>query len=153
MRIKRIKGFNGRYFISDNGKVFSKDNNENMKEKKPFKNHNGYLRVSLCNNGKQKKYFVHRLVAIYFVKNPFNYDCVDHIDENKMNNNYTNLRWTTKQFNLGRSNARLNKAQVEYIKRNYKRGNGLELSKKFNVDLSMVVKIAKGKAYLWINER
>ena len=153
MNIKQIKGFNNKYFVSSNGKIYSMQDDGTLKEKKPFKSHNGYLRVTLWNNGKQKKYFVHRLVAIYFVKNTYNYDSVDHIDENKLNNNYTNLRWTSKSYNMGRSNAKLNKMQVDYIKKNYKRGNGVELSKKFNVDLSMVVKIAKGKAYNWINER
>lgn len=151
MRIKKIKGYDN-YFVSDDGIVFSKTKDE-LVEKKTFLSHNGYKRVTLWNKGKQKKYFVHRLVAEYFVKNVNNYDSVDHIDENKLNNNYNNLRWTSKSYNLGRSNALLNKTEVDYIKRNYKRGNGIELSKKLNVDLSMLVKIAKGKAYNWINER
>ena len=151
-RIKQIKGYGGRYFISENGKVYSNYEGK-MKELKTFKNHNGYLRVSLNYNGHRKKYFVHRLVAKYFVKNTYGYESVDHIDKNIYNNNYTNLRWTSKQYNMGSNNAKLNKVQVEYIKNNYKRGNGKELSERFNIDLSMVVKIAKGKAYKWINER
>ena len=152
MRIKQIKGFNGIYYISDTGKVFSNISGE-MKEKKPFKNHNGYLRISLWKNGKSTNIFIHRLVAEYFVKNPYNYDSVDHIDSNRLNNNYYNLRWTSKSYNCGRSIAQLNKMQVEYIKKNYKRGNGQEIADKFNIDLSIVVKIAKGKAYNWIGER
>lgn len=31
--------------------------------------------------------------------------------------------------------------------------NGKEIAQKFNIDLSMVVKISKNKAYNWINER
>lgn len=151
MRIKQVKNYKN-YYISDTGKIYSKANGE-LKELSPFYSHNGYKRITLWNKGKQKKCFIHRLVAENFVKNINNYDSVDHIDENKENNHYTNLRWTSKSYNLGRSNAKLNKAQVDYIKSNYKRGNGIELSKKFNVDLSMVVKIAKGKAYNWINER
>lgn len=151
--VKQIKGFNNKYFITSKGKVYSIQKDGNIKEKRPFKSHNGYLRVSLCDNGKQKHYFIHRLVAEYFVKNRNNYDSVDHIDQNKLNNDYTNLRWTSKSYNMGRSNAKLNKTKVDYIKKNYKRGNGKELSEKLNVDLSMVVKIAKGKAYNWIDER
>ena len=152
-KIKQIKGFNNRYFITSNGKVYSLQKDGSLKEKQPFKSHNGYLRISLCDNGKQKHYFIHRLVAMYFIKNQYNYDSVDHIDKNILNNDYTNLRWTSKSYNMGRSSAKLNKSQVDYIKKNYKRGNGTKLSKKFNVDLSMVVKIAKGKAYNWIYER
>lgn len=150
--LKKIKGFGGRYYISNDGKVYSTYNNE-LKEIKSFESHNGYLRVSLNYKGKGKKYFVHRLVATYFVKNKDNYDSVDHIDKNVKNNNYTNLRWTSKSYNMGSNNSKLNRTQVQYIKKNYKRGNGQELSKRFNIDLSMVVKIAKGKAYNWIDER
>lgn len=152
MRLKEIKNYNGKYFISDDGVVFKKEN-DNFIEVKPFFSHNGYLRIKLIKNGKSKNYFVHRLVAKHFVKNPQNLSSVDHIDENKLNNNYTNLRWTSKSYNCARSNAKLNRTEVEYIKKNYKRGNGTEIAKKLNVDLSMVVKIAKGKAYNWINER
>lgn len=152
MRLKEIKGYNGKYLISDNGKVYS-NYKKKMIEKTPFYSHNGYLRVKLCKNGKSKNYFVHRLVATYFVKNHNNYNSVDHIDQNKLNNNYTNLRWTSKNYNCGRSNAKLNNSQVKYIRNKYKRGNGKEIAEKFNVDLSMVVKISKNKVYNWIGER
>lgn len=42
---------------------------------------------------------VHRLVCKYFIDNPNNYDCVNHIDCNRSNNHYTNLEWCTKQMN------------------------------------------------------
>lgn len=153
MRIKEIKGYNRMYYISDNGKVFSKYNGE-MTEKKPFYSHNGYLRITLWKNGKQKKYFIHRLVAEYFVKNTYNFDSVDHIDENKLNNHYTNLRWTSISYNCARSNAKLNRTQVKYIRENYKRGNGMEIAKLLNIDLSIVVSVAHNRKYnKWIDER
>jgi hypothetical protein len=42
---------------------------------------------------------IHRLVATYFIENPNNYDCINHIDCNKTNNHYENLEWCTKQMN------------------------------------------------------
>lgn len=149
---KQIKGFEN-YYIDKNGIVYSCQNGI-IKIKSPFKNHNGYLRVTLWNKGKQKKFFIHRLVAENFVENekPDIYNSVDHIDKNIFNNNYKNLRWTTIEKNSGSAKAKLNKKQVEYIKNNYERGKGTKLSKKFNCDLSMVVKIAKGKAYTWVND-
>ena len=55
----------------------------------------GYLRVYLYRNGKGKQVDVHRLVAGTWVPNPLEKRCVDHIDGNRKNNNYENLRFAT----------------------------------------------------------
>ena len=51
--------------------------------------------VSLCINGKCKRYLVHRIVAIAFLPNPLNKAYVNHIDGNKQNSNLENLEWST----------------------------------------------------------
>jgi hypothetical protein len=51
----------------------------------------GYLRVNLNN----KTYFIHRLVAKYFIPNPNNKSQINHIDGNKLNNNVNNLEWVS----------------------------------------------------------
>jgi hypothetical protein len=55
------------------------------------------INVSLRDiNGKylrQKKVNIHNLVAETFIPNTNNYDSIDHIDRNKMNNHADNLRW------------------------------------------------------------
>ena len=96
-----IKGYNGKYFISNKGRVKS------LKRGAPHIlaqqiNNSGYLRVSLSQDGEAKYFSVHRLVAIYFVFNddPLEKNTVDHIDGNKRNNNAENLRWLSLSDNV-----------------------------------------------------
>lgn len=57
----------------------------------------GYLRVSVKVDGKNKGVMLHRLVAERFVPLPSDPEAtqVNHIDGNKQNNNPSNLEWTT----------------------------------------------------------
>ena len=61
-------------------------------------NGQGYLRVSFA-DGNRETIYIHRLVAMAFIENPFNKPCVNHIDNNPSNNNVNNLEWCTKQEN------------------------------------------------------
>lgn len=40
-------------------------------------------------------YLAHRVVAEAFIDNPENKPCIDHIDDNKLNNKADNLQWCT----------------------------------------------------------
>ena len=66
---------------------------------KPGDDRNGYKHVSLVNNKARKTTKIHRLVALYFINNPNNYNVVNHIDGNKHNNNVENLEWCTHSYN------------------------------------------------------
>jgi hypothetical protein len=55
----------------------------------------GYIKISLYKNEIKKTLYLHRLVALTFISNPENKSQVDHIDNDKLNNYLTNLRWAT----------------------------------------------------------
>jgi len=101
---KKIDGYEN-YSVSKNGNV---RNDKTKLILKPWGNKNGYPRVELFKDKKGKKFRIHRLVAIAFILNPDNKLCVDHIDENKINNNVNNLRWATSQENLQNTGKRNN---------------------------------------------
>ena len=65
------------------------------KERKPIKQKNGYIRIELTNNGKGKKFLVHRLLALHFIPNddPENKIEIDHNDSVRDNNKLGNLSW------------------------------------------------------------
>ena len=99
---KDIKNLEGKYQVSNFGNILSLNYGRTRKPKllKPSKNKFGYLKVRLCKNGKQKNFFVHRLVTETFIPNPDNLPEVNHKDENKENNHVENLEWCDRKYNI-----------------------------------------------------
>lgn len=60
---------------------------------------NGYYSVILCSHYKKKTIRIHRLVAEAFIENPANLPMVNHKDENKLNNEASNLEWCDSTYN------------------------------------------------------
>ena len=83
---------------------------------------NGYYTVKLCKNGKGKTQRVHQLVAKAFLDNPDNKLCVDHVDNNKLNNTINNLRFATHTENQHNSKMRSdNKSGIKGVSFNSNR--------------------------------
>jgi len=63
--------------------------------------HNGYNRIGLYNKRKEKRYYIHRIIAYAFLGLDINNSkiFIDHIDNNKQNNYWLNLRIVTPQQN------------------------------------------------------
>lgn len=172
---KDIKDYEGFYQISNFGRVKSllrKINYINgsiciYKERillfdnaKSNKLNQCYKRVTLSKNNVPKRFQVHRLVGIYFLENPLNKPCVNHIDGNPSNNNFLNLEWCTHSENelhsynvLKKINSirKLTNENVKYIRENFilgRNGNTIKLAKAFNVSLNTILNIIKNRYYV-----
>lgn len=62
-------------------------------------NERGYMKVTLYKHNKGKQEYIHRLVAMAFIPNPENLPQVNHKDENKSNNEVSNLEWCSCSYN------------------------------------------------------
>jgi len=91
------------YSVSDFGNV---RNDKTGLLLNPRKNY--YFTIDLCKNKIGKTFRIHRLIALAFIENPENKECVDHIDGNSQNNNLTNLRWATISENNRNSKMNVN---------------------------------------------
>ena len=112
---KEISGYEGLYEVSDQGRVKSLGNDKSRKEKilKPWKTHDGYLKVALRKDGHTKRTSVHRLVAEAFIQNPNNLETVNHKDEVKINNVASNLEWMSRADNVAYSQPQWAKRSVQ----------------------------------------
>lgn len=98
-RFKQIKGYEGRYWISDEGRLKSLFQGKEIILKYEYVR-NGYVRVNLSLGNQQNKKFIHRLVAQAFLANPDDLPYVNHKDRDKLNNTVKNLEWCTIAYNV-----------------------------------------------------
>lgn len=85
------------YWISPSGRIW---NSITQRYLKPSAKPTGYLQVNLeCLDGRRKKEYVHRLVAMTYLDNPDNLPQVHHIDNNPSNNDVSNLKWVSNKEN------------------------------------------------------
>lgn len=125
MGFKPIPGYEEYYSINEYGDVYS---HRNKRVLIPEIGSNGYYSIELNVKGKAMRTHVHRLIAFTFLPNPLNLPCVNHKDENKLNNHVSNLEWCTYQYNMnyGTAPARRRKSmewfyRSEQIRENLKK--------------------------------
>lgn len=134
---KDIEGYEGLYQISNLGLV--KSVSRKIKTKLGFKTTKdillkfgkcsfNYIQVSLCKNGVQKTFKVHRLVAIHFIPNEFDKKEVNHIDGDKSNNTIDNLEWATRSENQFHA-YKIGLRDPKSYKRSRRSGSSCSLSK------------------------
>ncbi len=114
LNAKPLLGFDKDYRVTENGDIISMDYRRSGKPKKIAQQRNvhGYAIIKLMKGGKDITYRVHRLVAMAFVPNPEKLPCINHKDENKLNNNPNNLEWCDNRYNnnYGTRNKRISKS-------------------------------------------
>ena len=90
-----IKGSDTDY-VTPTGQIYKDYGNNKMFKKSVFINSvNGYAYCNITYTTGQRQRRVHILVAEAYVPNPNNYKVVLHLNNNKTDNNYTNLKWGT----------------------------------------------------------
>lgn len=100
---KAIEGYEGKYEVSNLGRVASLNYNREGRRKiiATYTNSNSeYLNVQLWKNNKKKGFRVNRLVAQAFIPNPNNLPQVNHKNEIKTDNRVENLEWCTAEYNV-----------------------------------------------------
>lgn len=85
------------WYITENGEIISKKLN---KPRKLFVDKNGYVTVNYSKDGKTYNFYVHRLVAQYFIGSIPKGMAVNHRDGNKQNNHVENLEVVTYSENI-----------------------------------------------------
>ncbi len=85
-----------KYSVSNNGEIKNNTTNRILK----YYIRNGYKSVTLCKSNIKKTFNIHNIVAEEFLTKPLNNKyVVNHIDENKLNNNIDNLEYITYREN------------------------------------------------------
>lgn len=121
---KDIKGYEGKYKISNLGRILMSGIHSNGRKygekiKKTRVDKNGYEYANLTDwEGNVKTRKIHQLVACAFIPNTENKPCIDHIDCNRTNNNVSNLRWVTHKENANNplTKKHLSEALIEACK-------------------------------------
>lgn len=143
-----MKHFIDDYFANEYGELFSKKYNK-LRKLKPYTNYKGYNMYRVCIDGKVKTYSQHHIS--YWV-NISEFDTsdglqIDHIDGNKQNNYYSNLRRVSQVINAnnpatkkyGRTPA--NKCDIDMVELIELRAKGMSiasLAKRFNCSRSTI---------------
>lgn len=163
---KAIDGFEGFYEASTLGRIRSIDRVVHQRNKwgefsriikgkivKGTVDNNGYVAISLQKNGKIKYTKVHILIAKTFIDNYNNLPQVNHKDENKQNNEVSNLEWCTAKYNMNYGTVRSRTAMAQGKKvQQIKDGNVIrvfdslhEINRELGYNFKNICSVCNGK--------
>ena len=93
-----VIGYEGLYQVSEDGDILSTVRKKHI-ILKPKLDKYGYLTINLYKNGIRKTHKIHRIVAAAFLEDYDESLCVNHINEIKTDNHYSNLEPCTIAYN------------------------------------------------------
>lgn len=157
-----IKGYEGLYEISDLGGVKSiyRTGIGRHRCKRIFRgkvllqpiSRDLYHTVALCKDGKVKRFYTHRLIALNFLNNESNKPQINHINGIKTDNRPENLEWCTGKENAIHANktglskvgtrhylAKLNEEQVRSIRMDKR--SQKDIAENYNISIDTVYKV------------
>lgn len=153
------------YFISDHGRVKSVDK-KTLKERLLKGSHNpatGYDHLCMKLQGGLKQSFVkHRLIGELFIPRPSDkHIYLIHLDQDKLNNHYKNLKWFTRQelnerwkeleiykdTHLKQGHVKMSESKVKLLKQRLEKGKTKNriLAKQFDISVTQLKRIARGE--------
>lgn len=162
--MKDIIGFEGRYAITEEGKVWSYPKPCSSKHgmwMKPhiLENRNGRLKVRTSLVVKLRKdnvyipYLIHRLVAQAFIPNPENKPQINHKDGNSLNNHVSNLEWVTNKensdhaFRAGLIKKPLTQGEVRELRKVCQFYSYRKVAHAYTMNPATMWDIARGRTY------
>lgn len=166
-----VKGFEGRYIVSSYGRIVSLFKNHCCQIRPNKTDSQGYYNVSLrfkSNGVKRYCIRVHQLVAEHFCEKPITNERIeiDHIDSNRLNNHFQNLRYLPAskhrrisiekgEMNLKGSNhpnVKITKEQVLEIRSLYASGKYTykQISVNYNVGKRHICDIVNKVCWSWL---
>lgn len=157
---KDISGYEGKYMISNLGRVKSLPNRDrnSIMILSPYENGIEYKMVDLIKDGHQKHARVHRLVAKAFIDNPEDKPYINHKDGNRRNNIISNLEWCTQKENVRHAHVtglikhKLSGDDVDMIRMLEGSLNGYDIGALYGIAHSYVYKIQRYETMEYVGE-
>lgn len=173
---RAIPGWEGRYEVSDQGRVrslttwsrnqFGALSPSHGKVRALLKDRRGYWRATLYRDNTQKRYAVHQLVMLAFVGPPPSGQEVCHNNGNPGDNRLVNLRYDTHSANLmdkvehgthsrGEQNGNNRHSEDDILRmRSLYRSGGYsqrEIGEMYGIRQAAVSGIINGKSWAWLS--
>lgn len=172
---KNIDGYDDLFIVSNLGRVYhysylvnsryGKMRNVSEGFIKPTIGKRGYYVVNIHYKNKRKSFYIHRLLAQYFIPKIAGKDFVNHINGIKTDNSLINLEWCTQKENnnhalntglnkeIGQThhNTKFTKYDVIFIREQYDKKDLYtvrRLANYFNCSVSTIYKIGKRKQWI-----